>query len=112
MPSPIEIVHAERAPEGDSLFEQAAGNLMSLVTVRPVGADVEGDGAAARVARAEAALESGDLAAAVAELEALDGAAAAAAAPWLAASAARVSPPSAALQTLQERATLLLTERP
>ena len=51
------IVHAARAPEGDGLFQQAAGNLMSLVTVRPVGADVEGDGAAARVARAEAALE-------------------------------------------------------
>ena len=86
------IVHAAQAPEGDSLLEQAAGNLMSLVTVRPVGADVEGDSAAARVARAEAALDDGDLAAAVAELEALDGAAADAAAPG-SPKRAHVSPP-------------------
>ena len=64
-----------RAPEGDSLIDQAAGNLLRLVTVRPVGADVEGDDAAARVARAEARLAEGDLAAAVAEVEALEGAA-------------------------------------
>ena len=105
------IVHAAQAPEGDGLLEQAAGNLMSLVTVRPVGADVEGDSAAARVARAEAALDDGDLAAAVAELEALDGAAAEAAAPWLAEARPRLAA-EAALHTLQERATLLLTERP
>ena len=106
-----QIVHAAQAPEGDGLLEQAAGNLMSLVTVRPVGADVEGDSAVARVARAEAALEDGDLAAAVAELEALDGAAAEAAAPWLAEARPRLAA-EAALHTLQERATLLLTERP
>jgi hypothetical protein len=106
-----QIVHAARAPEGEGLFQQAAGNLMSLVTVRPVGADVEGDGAAARVARAEAALESGDLAVAVTEVEALDGAAAEAAAPWLAQARPRLAAQTA-LQTLQERATLLLIERP
>jgi predicted nucleic acid-binding Zn-ribbon protein len=105
------IVHAAQVPEGDGLLEKAAGNLMSLVTVRPVGADVEGDSAAARVARAEAALDGGDLAAAVAELEALDGAAAAAAAPWFAEARPRLAA-EAALHTLQERATLLLTERP
>jgi predicted nucleic acid-binding Zn-ribbon protein len=105
------IVHAAQVPEGDGLLEQAAGNLMSLVTVRPVGADVKGDSAAARVARAEAALDGGDLAAAVAELEALDGAAADAAAPWLAKARPRLAA-EAALHTLQERATLLLTERP
>jgi predicted nucleic acid-binding Zn-ribbon protein len=105
------IVHAAQAPEGDSLLEQAAGNLMSLVTVRPVGADVKGDNAVARVARAEAALEEGDVAAAVAELEALDGAAAEAAAPWLAEARPRLVAETA-LRTLQERATLLLIERP
>jgi hypothetical protein len=105
------IVHAAQAPEGDSLLGQAAGNLMSLVTVRPVGADVKGDSAVARVARAEAALEDGDLAAAVAELEALDGSAAEAAAPWLTEARPRLTA-EAALRTLQERATLLLTERP
>ena len=78
-----DIVHAAQAPDGDGLLDQAAGNLMRLVTVRPVGADVAGESAAARVARAEAALAEGDLAAAVAELEPLEGAADAAAASWL-----------------------------
>jgi hypothetical protein len=104
------IVHAAQAPQGDGLLQQAAGNLMSLVTVRPVGADVEGDSAAARVARAEAALDDGDVAAAVAELEALDGPAAEAAAPWLAEARPRLAAETA-LHTLRERATLLV-ERP
>jgi hypothetical protein len=105
------IVNAARAPEGGGLLERAAGNLMSLVTVRPVGADVEGDSAAARVARAEAALDAGDLAAAVAELEALKGGAAEAAAPWLAEARQRLAA-EAALASLQGHATSLLTERP
>ena len=90
--SPITSFMPRRRPSGDGLLDQAAGNLMRLVTVRPVGADVAGESAAARVARAEAALADGDLAAAVAELEPLDGAADAAAAPWLAAGATSVSP--------------------
>ena len=76
-----DIVHAAQSPESEGLFDQAAGNLMRLVTVRPVGADAAGESAAARVARAEAALAEGELAAAVAELEPLEGAADAAAAP-------------------------------
>ena len=102
-----DIVHAARAPEGDSLIDQAAGNLMRLVTVRPVGADVEGESAAARVARAEAALAEGDLAAAVAELEPLEGAAAGGS------RLARASPEAAARRRrwpLQDRATRLLSE--
>jgi hypothetical protein len=104
-----DIVHAERAPDGDGLLDQAAGNLMRLVTVRPVGADVEGDSAAARVARAEAALAKGDLAAAVAELEGLAGPAAEAAAPWLAEAHERLAAQEA-LAALQDRATQLLSE--
>jgi hypothetical protein len=104
-----EIVHAAQAPDGDGLLDQAAGNLMRLVTVRPVGADVEGDGAAARVARAEAALAEGDLAAAVAELEGLQGPAAEAAGPWLAEARARLAA-QRALAALQERTTRLLSE--
>jgi hypothetical protein len=103
-----EVVHAEQAPDGNSLLDQAAGNLMRLVTVRPIGADVEGDSAAARVARAEAALVAGDLAAAVIEVEALEGAAAQAAAPWLAAARARLAV-QAAQAALQEQATRLLS---
>jgi hypothetical protein len=103
-----EVVQRARAPEGDSLIDQAAGNLLRLVTVRPVGADVEGDDAAARVARAEAHLADGDLAAAVAEVEALEGAAAEAAASWLAEARTRLAV-SAALDRLQTRTGELLT---
>jgi hypothetical protein len=103
-----EIIQRARAPEGDSLIDQAAGNLLRLVTVRPVGPDVEGDDAAARVARAEAHLAGGDLAAAVAEVEALEGPAAAAATDWLAAARSRLAA-SAALDRLQTRTGELLT---
>ena len=104
-----DVVHAAQAPDGDGLLDQAAGNLMRLVTVRPVGADAEGDSAAARVARSEAALAEGDLARAVAELEGLEGAAAEAAAPWLTEARARLAA-QAALAALQDRATHLLSE--
>jgi hypothetical protein len=82
---------------------------MRLVTVRPVGADVAGESAAARVARAEAALAEGDLARAVAELEPLEGAADGAAASWLAQAHERLAA-QAALAALQDRATRLLSE--
>jgi hypothetical protein len=104
-----DIVHAAQAPDGDGLLDQAAGNLMRLVTVRPVGADVAGESAAARVARAEAALAASDLAAAVAELEPLEGAADAAAASWLEQAHERLAA-QAALAALQDRATRLLSE--
>jgi hypothetical protein len=104
-----DIVHAAQAPDGDGLLDQAAGNLMRLVTVRPVGANVAGESAAARVARAEAALAAGDLAAAVAELEPLEGAADAAAASWLAKAHERLAA-QAAVAALQDRATRLLSE--
>jgi uroporphyrinogen-III synthase len=72
-------------------FDRLIGRLSELVTVRPVGEDVEGDGPAARVARAEARLAVGDLAGAVDELDQLAGAPAAAAADWLAAAKARLA---------------------
>ncbi|HLT02417.1 MAG TPA: mitofilin family membrane protein [Geminicoccaceae bacterium] len=105
------IVNATRVPEGEGLLQQAAANLKSLVTVRPVGADVEGDDAAARVARAEAALDRGDLAAAVAEVEALEGGAARAAEPWLADARRRLAAEQA-LAGLQERTSALLAAQP
>jgi hypothetical protein len=63
------------------------------------------------VARAEAALDGGDLAGAISELEALDGPAAAAAAPWLAEARPRLAA-EAALDTLRDRALQLPVERP
>jgi hypothetical protein len=79
------------------------------VTVRPVGDDVRGDTAEARVARAEAALDKGDLAAAVAELDQLEGRPAEAAADWLAQAKARLGADQAVAQ-LRTQATELLSE--
>jgi hypothetical protein len=106
-PTANDIVHAARAPKGGGVLERAAGNLMSLVTVRPVGADVEGDDPAARVARAEAKLADGDLAGAVAELQGLEGPAAEAAAPWLERAQARLAAQDA-LDRLRTHTTGLL----
>jgi hypothetical protein len=109
VPVANEIVHAARAPEGDNLINRATDNLMRLVTVRPVGDDVRGDTAEARVARAEAALDKGDLAAAVAELDQLEGRPAEAAADWLAQAKARLGADQAVAQ-LRTQATELLSE--
>lgn len=64
--------------------------LATVVSVRPVG-PAEGGSPGAIAARAEVALEDGDLASAVKELEGLSGAAAEAAASWLAQAKARVA---------------------
>jgi len=69
----------------------------SVVTVRPIGADVEGDTPMAHLARAEAKLGAGDLQAAVDELGALQGAAAKAAADWLEKAKARLQLEEAAV---------------
>jgi hypothetical protein len=106
-----EVVHASTAPDGDGLIDRATGNLMRLVTVRPVGGDVEGEDAPALVARAEAKLEAGDLQGAVAELGGLKGAAAEAAKPWLDKAKARVAAESA-LSELSAHATDLLAQQP
>ena len=104
-----EIVQSAQAPAGDGVLERAAGSLMRLVTIRPVGADAEGDHAAARVARAEARLADGDLAGAVAELEGLEGPPAEAAAPWLEQARARLAAQDA-LDRLHAHTTDLLAQ--
>ena len=88
--------------------DRALARLRSVVTVRPVGGDVAGDAPEARLARAEARLEEGDLAAAVAELEGLQGTAAEASAPWLADARARVAADQA-IERLRERALARIT---
>jgi hypothetical protein len=96
------IVAAERGDAGGGdWFEDLWLSLGDLVTVRPIG-EVAGDGAAARVARAEQRLAAGDLAAAVAELEGLAGAPAEAAAPWLAAAKGRLEALAAADALMQQ----------
>ena len=84
------IVRAANRDERAGWVEQTIERVSSVVTVRRVG-EVAGDGAEARVARAELRLSAGDLAAAAREVAALEGRAAAAAAAWLASARIRLA---------------------
>jgi hypothetical protein len=80
-------------------FWRGLGHSVSeVITVRPTGPDVEGDDTLARLARAEAKLGEGDLAAAAAEVRAMTGLAAETAAEWLAQAEARLAIEQAAAQ--------------
>jgi uroporphyrinogen-III synthase len=80
-------------------FWRGLGHSISeVITVRPTGPDVEGDDTLARLARAEAKLGEGDLAAAAAEVKALTGLAAETAAEWLAQAEARLAIEESAAQ--------------
>lgn len=80
-------------------FWRGLGHSISeVITVRPIGPDVEGDDTLARLARAEAKLGEGDLGAAVAEVRALTGLAQETAAEWLAQAEARLAIEEAAAQ--------------
>ncbi|PWC82855.1 hypothetical protein TSH100_23125 [Azospirillum sp. TSH100] len=103
-----EIVRAEVRGEGNSWIDSAVGKLSTLVTVRREGGGVVGTTADAVVARAEAALNAGNLAKAVEELSTLQGPAAQTAAPWLADAKARLAADQAARQ-LNDRAIALMT---
>lgn len=100
------ILRAAVAPPGGSpggtWISRTLARLSGLVTVRRVGGDVAGDTTEAIVARAEARLGVGDLAAAVAEVVALDGAGAEVAASWLGDARARLAA-EAALAALDAR---------
>jgi len=68
----------------DSFGERLLGKLKGLVSLRRVGADVQGNSVEAKLARAEAALDGGDLAKAVALVKSLPAPAARATPVWLA----------------------------
>lgn len=84
------ILAAERAARAQGWIERAWFDMMSLVSVRRIG-DIPGDNTEARVARAEVALQRGDLAAAVFEVRRLDAPARAAAVSWLKEAEARLA---------------------
>jgi uroporphyrinogen-III synthase len=67
----------------DSFGQRLLGKLKGLVSLRRTGADVEGDLAEARLARAEAALNAGDIAKAVALVKSLPPQTARATSAWL-----------------------------
>ena len=81
--------------------------LSQAVTVRPVGADVQGDGPLAKLARGEAKLKAGDLAGAVAEIESLDGRLAQVSAVWLGQAKARLAEDQAGVALDSASAALL-----
>ena len=101
------IVRAALAPEGSDWTARVWARLSALISWRRIGADVEGAAPDAIAARAEAKLDSGDLAGAVAELETLRGAPAEAARAWLADAKARLAA-DRALDALSAHALRLL----
>jgi hypothetical protein len=68
----------------DSFWQRLLGKLKSVVSLRRVGADVAGDSVEAKLARAEAAVNAGDLAKAVELVKSLPPQTARATADWLA----------------------------
>ena len=103
----LAVVRAAAKPPGDTWIDKTIARLSELVTVRRVGTAVEGDGADAVVARAEARLKDGELAAAVSELRRLNGAAAEAAEAWLTSANQRLVADKALIR-LESRAIKLL----
>ena len=90
----------------DSMLGRLMSSAESLVKIRRVDAEAEGDGADAVLARAAAQLKQGDLATAVKEVATLDGAQETAFASWLDQARARLGA-DATLQRLQN--TLLVS---
>lgn len=91
----------------DSFGERLLGKVRGLISLRRVGNDVEGDGTEAKLARAEAALEAGDLAKAVALVKSLPPQTAKATAGWLSRAEAHLAAKQAADQISAQAVTLL-----
>jgi len=105
------VLEASNLPADPDWLDHALAELQGVVTVRRVGPDVEGQDPGAVIARAEAALAEGDVAAAVDNVAALEGAAAEAAVPWLR-DARTLRDALAALDALQTHLVAQLAERP
>jgi hypothetical protein len=93
-----DIVRAALKGEGGNWIKEVTGTLSTLVTVRRQGGDVVGDTPEAVVARAQAALNAGNLKGAVDEMSTLQGPAATAAAGWLTDAKARLAANNAGQQ--------------
>ena len=91
----------------DSFGERLLGKVRGLISLRRVGNDVEGDGTEPRLARAEAALDAGDLAKAVALVKTLPPQTAKATAGWLSRAEAHLAAKQAADQISAQAVTLL-----
>ncbi len=78
-----DIILAEKEDKADGIWEKSMLLLSKTVTIRKKGSDIIGDSAEAIIARAEAALELGNIKKAVIEIKKLSGAAAKKANIWL-----------------------------
>lgn len=85
------IIRAQVLPDNQGWWRQTLDRLASLVTIEREDGNVAGTSPAAIVARAQAALATGDLAGAVVELEGLEGGPAEQAAPWIGDAKARLA---------------------
>jgi len=94
----------------DSFGERLLGKLRALISLRRVG-DVEGDSVEARLARAETALEAGDLAKAVAQVKSLPPRTGKATEAWLKRAEAHLAAERAVQQLAAHAVTLLGTAR-
>jgi hypothetical protein len=102
------VARAKAAVAGGGWAERTLNSITSLVAIRRTGeAAVAGGGTDAALARAEAALDAGDLAAAVDAVAAIEGPVADAAGRWLADARARLAAEEA-LAALQGRVTARL----
>jgi hypothetical protein len=95
----------------DSFGERLLGKLRSIVSLRRVGGDVQGDSVEAKLARAEAALDAGDLAKAVELVKSLPPQTAKATSAWLARAEAHLAAKRAIDQLAAHAITLLGTAR-
>ena len=101
---------SENASPDASFGDRVLARLASLVTIRPVGEGIRGDDPPARLARAEARLDAGDIEGAAVELAGLPaGNVANAAKPWLDRAGARLDA-DAALDKLQSAAIAALAK--
>jgi uroporphyrinogen-III synthase len=95
----------------DSLWQRLLGRLKSLVSLRRVGPDVQGDSVEARLARAEAAIGAGDLAKAVELVKSLPPQTSRATADWLARAEAHLAARRAVDQLAAQAVSLLGSAR-
>lgn len=96
----------------DSFWQRVLGKVKAIVSLRRVGADVEGDSVEAKLARAEAALDAGDVAKAVDIIKSLPAKSSRATAKWLAAAEAHLAAQRAIDQLAAHAVTLLGSARP
>lgn len=96
----------------DSFGQRVLGKIKAIVSLRRVGADVEGDGAEAKLARAEAALGAGDIAKAVALVKSLPAPTSKATAKWMAAAEMHLAAQQAVDQLAAHAVSLLGAARP